>query len=520
MRFTRGLWLGKLLVGVSVSWLVSGCSAQPKTLGDSERPPNIVYILADDMGYGDVSCLNVDAAWKTPHMDRVAAEGMVFTDAHSGSAVCTPTRYGVLTGRYAWRTRLARGVLGGASDHLIDPERVTVASFLGEHGYHTACLGKWHLGWDWARSSAEPKAIDFNAPVRFGPKANGFDHYFCHSGSLDMAPYVWVEDDRVTAVPDRTTANKDYQGFWREGLTGADFNHVEVLPELTRRAVEHVRSRAKTKRPFFLYLALPAPHTPILPTADFQGKSGTNPYGDFVLQVDDTIGQVLRAVDDAGISSETLFIVTSDNGCSPRARFAELAEFGHRPSHVFRGHKADIFEGGHRVPFLVRWPKVVAVGSRCEQTICLTDLLRTCADVLGEPLPESAGEDSVSLLSVLRGGELGSSRDAVVHHSINGSFAVRQGEWKLILCPGSGGWSVPKPGPARKQGLPLVQLYDLVVDCAEQVNVAAAHPQRVERMIALLERLVVEGRSTAGAPQANDRDVAFLPAGYSRGNDD
>ena len=398
-------------------------------------PPNIVYILADDMGYGDVSCLNPNAAWKTPHIDRLAAEGMTFTDAHSGSGVCTPTRYGILTGRYAWRSRLKRGVLGGQSKHLINPKRMTVASFLGERGYHAACIGKWHLGWDFAMKKDAPKEIDYEGPVTNGPRANGFDTYYCHSGSLDMAPYVYVQDDRVTAAPNRTTVNADYQGFWREGPTGADFRHEDVLPNFTRRGAAYVRERAKTGKPFFLYLALPAPHTPILPTAEFVGKSKSNLYGDFVLQVDATVGALMHAVEESGVADNTLFIVTADNGCSPRAKFDELEKFGHRPSGPFRGHKADIYEGGHRVPFIVRWPARVKSNTRSEQTLCLTDLVRTCAEVVGTPLPQDAGEDSVSFLSALTGTATQPLREATVHHSINGSFAIRQGPMEARAVP-------------------------------------------------------------------------------------
>ncbi len=507
-----------LLAAICTAW----CSIELEATGSpparaAADSPNVVYILADDMGYGDVSCLNEKAAWKTTHMDRLASEGMIFTDAHSGSAVCTPTRYGILTGRYAWRSRLKSGVLSGKSRHLIQPERLTVAKLLKRNGYHTACIGKWHLGWDWAEKEGNSKEIDYSRPVRNGPSVNGFDYSYNHSGSLDMAPYVYVENDRVTAPPDRVTDNKDYQGFWRKGATGSDFEHLDVLPNFTRRAVRYVRSRAREKTPFFLYLALPAPHTPILPTKEFAGKSGTNPYGDFVLQVDDTVGQVMKAVEEAGVAGNTLFIVTSDNGCSPRAQFEELARFGHDPSGVFRGHKADIFEGGHRVPFLVRWPAKVKAGSRSKETICLTDLMRTCADLLGAPLPDHAGEDSVSFLPALLGQKAAKPlREATVHHSINGSFAIRAGDWKLALCPGSGGWSAPKPNAAFKNKLPLVQLFNLRQDVGETTNVAGEHPEVVARLVEIVDGYVRDGRSTPGKAQSNEGETRFLPKGYEK----
>ena len=505
-----------LRIFLSVAVLVGFVSGQEPAADNTSDRPNVVYILADDMGYGDVSSLNPKAAWKTPHMDRLAAEGMSFTDAHSGSGVCTPTRYGIITGRYAWRSRLKSGVLGGKSAHLINPRRMTVASLLKGQGYHTACIGKWHLGWDFARKKDAPKAIDYLAPVTNGPRAIGFDTYYCHNGSLDMAPYVYVEDDRVTSPPNRTTKNADYQGFWRGGPTGADFVHEEVLPNFTRRGAAYVRERAKTGKPFFLYLALPAPHTPILPTEEFKGKSKTNPYGDFVLQVDATVGTLMRAVEESGVSDNTIFIVTADNGCSPRAKFGELLKFGHRPSGPFRGHKADIYEGGHRVPFIVRWPARVRPGSRSAQTICLTDLMRTCASVVGAELPDNAGEDSVSFLPALTGSDTQPLREATVHHSINGSFAIRQGKWKLVLCPGSGGWSAPKPSPARKKRLPLMQLFDLEADIGELENIAGDHPAVVKRLTRLLGEYVERGRSTPGAPQKNQGKTRYLPKPYPK----
>jgi arylsulfatase A-like enzyme len=439
---------------------------------------------------------------------------MSFTDAHSGSSVCTPSRYGILTGRYAWRTTLKRGVLDGESPPLIAPNRLTVAKLLKENGYHTACIGKWHLGWIWARK--EDGSLDYSKPVQNGPAANGFDYYYCLSGSLDMPPYVYVENDRVTAAPNRITSNSGEMTIWRKGDTGADFVHRDVLSKFTDRAIEYLRNRGKQRNPFFLYLALPSPHTPILPTDRFRGKSGTNAYGDFVLQVDDSIGQVMQAVDEAGISQNTIFIVTSDNGCSPRARFHELATFGHNPSYHFRGYKADIFEGGHRIPFLVRWPGRVAAGSDCGATICLTDFMRTCADLVGVPLPDDAGEDSVSFLPALLDERSSKPlRADVVHHSFNGSFAIRKGRWKLALCPGSGGWSNPT-NAAREEKLPLVQLYDLTHDIGETTNMANEHPEVVKSLTATLRRQVVAGRSTPGKRQDNEGKTPILPPDYEK----
>ena len=502
-----------LLAGAAA---IGGCgnakTARTKPLSQQSRP-NIVYILADDLGYGDVSYLNKDSKIHTPHLDQLAKDGMVFTDAHSGSAVCTPTRYGILTGRYCWRSRLKRGVLHGPSEHLIEDGRMTVASMLKENGYHTGCIGKWHLGWDWQKNNGQTGDIDFTKPVRNGPSTKGFDYSFCIPASLDMPPYVYVENDRVTAVPNRIVEGKKDKLLMREGLTGADFNHIDVLATLTQKAVSYIEQRAgqKTPTPFFLYFPLTAPHTPILPTKEFQGKSGTNEYGDFVLQVDWTVGQVMNALKKHGFEKDTLIIFTSDNGCSPKADFAELARFGHDPSYVFRGHKADIFEGGHRIPFIARWPGHIQAGAECDDTICLTDLMATAAAIVGLTLPDNAGEDSVSILPDLLGTATRPVREATVHHSVNGSFSIRQGQWKLELCPGSGGWSAPKPGSKEAKQLPPLQLYDLSVDIGETTNVQDKHPDVVKRLTALLRQYVERGRSTPGTPQSNNGPVNIVP---------
>lgn len=520
--------------------------------GRAATKPNIVFILCDDLGYGDVKCLNPDGKIATPHMDRLAREGMVFTDAHSSSAVCSPTRYGVITGRYNWRSRLQSGVLGGLSPRLIEEGRLTVPAFLKQHGYRTGAIGKWHLGMDWVKQEGKAVAelniesadqvhnVAFDKPISNGPTSVGFDYYYGISASLDMVPYTYIENDRVTAVP---THDDEFAmmvgregGKTRKGPTADGFDAMNVLPDLTRKAVEWIGGQAaaaKKNTPFFLYLPLNAPHTPILPTPEWQGKSGLNPYADFVMQTDDTIGRVVKAVDDAGLTENTLIIVTSDNGCSPSARFDELKAKGHNPSAVYRGNKADIFDGGHRVPYIVRWPAVVKSGGRCDQTICLVDLMATCADILGVRLPDSAGEDSVSLLPAFQGQVDKPLREAVVHHSINGSFSIRQGPWKLELCPDSGGWSEPRPGGAAKGkgkgkakaakarpdanspdaaelaaigDLAPIQLYDLSQDIGERHNVQAQHPEIVSRLVKLLDKYVREGRSTPGSPQKNTVD--------------
>jgi arylsulfatase A-like enzyme len=346
--------------------------------------------------------------------------------------------------------------------------------------------------------------IDFSAPIKNGPQSHGFDYSYGFCGSLDMAPYVWVENSVPTMVPTKNTVNKGGQDFWREGPTSDDFDHEQVLPHITQKAVAYIKEKAHNEKPFFLYLPLSAPHTPILPTDEFKGKSGLdNPYGDFVLMVDRTVEEISKALKEQGIEENTLLVFTSDNGCSPTADFQQLATKGHDPSYLFRGHKADIFEGGHRVPYLVSWPAKVKPGTS-DRLLCTTDLFATVADIIGVTYPDSVAVDSYSYLSALNLKSKAKERASVVHHSINGSFAIRKGEWKAVFCPGSGGWSAPKPNSKAIEELPPVQLYNLKEDVAEEVNLQAQHPEMVEEFRRILSGYVQEGRSTQGAPQKND----------------
>ncbi|TBL71582.1 sulfatase family protein [Paenibacillus thalictri] len=463
--------------------------------------PNIVYILADDMGYGDISYLNEASKINTIHLDRMAREGMAFTDAHSSSAVCTPSRYSILTGRYNWRSALKQFVLFGYDAPLIEKERMTVASMLKEAGYRTACIGKWHLGLDWSRSGDNKEDVDFTRPVSGGPVEHGFDYFFGISASLDMAPYVYIENDRVTAVPDSFSQNPDPMQMWRHGPVAPDFKHEEVLQVLTQKVLDTLETNRD--EPFFIYFPLTAPHTPILPSEPFQGKSGTNSYGDFVLMCDDVVGQINAKLEELGLSDNTIVIYTSDNGCSPRANYSELLQVGHNPSYIFRGTKADIYEGGHRIPLIIKWPAGIQAGSICGETVCLVDLMRTAAELIGYQLPDNTGEDSVSNLPLWRGEPLAAPlREAVVHHSIDGSFSIRQGRWKLELCPGSGGWSDPVPGQEPADS-PPIQLYDLTQDIGERRNMWDQQPEVVERLRTLLISYIEDGRSTPGARQQN-----------------
>ena len=478
-------------------------------------PPNIIYVLADDLGYGDLGAFNPSGKIKTPHLDRMAQQGMKFTDAHTSSSVCTPTRYGILTGRYNWRSPLKRGVLSGTSKALIPQDRTTVASFLKSNGYHTAFIGKWHLGWDWAlKDSAFQDSpikdreifekIDFSKKITNSPNGLGFDYAYGHCGSLDMPPYVYVENGISTAVPTEETVNYDEKGFWRKGLTAPDFNHTKVLSDLTDRSISYIERQADLSQPFFLYFALPAPHTPILPTTEFIGSSNSNLYGDFVLQVDHVVGQIADILVSNNIHENTLIIFTSDNGASPRADFEELAQAGHDPSYIYRGHKADIYEGGHRVPFVVNWPDGIEPGLSSDEMISTVDFMATFADLTGESIPDAAAEDSYSFLPVLLQQEYEKPlREATVFHSLAGRFAIKKGDWKLILWPGSGGWSYPNTEEELRER-PQYQLYNLKEDPSEEENLIEQYPEKVKELKSLLEEYIRNGRSTPGAPQQND----------------
>jgi Arylsulfatase A and related enzymes len=489
-----------------------------------ERLPNILYILADDMGQGDLSTYNSSAAWRTPNIDRLAAEGVKFTDAHSASAVCTPSRYSLLTGRYAWRSRLKSRVLFGFSSPLIEPGRLTAPELLRQRGYTTAMIGKWHLGLDWTRHPSDtppapfeisdtsgPRApenapefgqrIDYDRPFGGGPTSHGFDSFFGISASLDMDPYVWLRDDRVASPPTRRIDTSKLPAMWRAGPIANDFAHASVQERLTQETLDYL-SQHDGAKPFFLYLAYASPHTPIVPSPAFAGRTGS-PYGDFCLQLDHDIGEILRVLEEKGLTENTLVIFTSDNGCSPAANFPQLQAIGHNPQPGLRGAKADIYEGGHRVPFLARWPKHVPAGAVSDALVGQIDFLATCAELVGVPLPDEAGEDSISMLPLLLAPDRAApTRETLVHHSVQGAFAIRRGDWKLCLTPDSGGWSDPKPGQAPADAPPF-QLFNLTRDRAETTNAFADEPALVAELAQTLKAQILSGRSTPGAAQAN-----------------
>ena len=493
--------------------LLPSCSVK-----DGEKnPPNIVFILADDLGYGDISSFNPLSGIKTPNIDRIATSGIKFNDAHSGSAVSTPTRYGILTGRYTWRTELKQGVLDGYSKALIKPDRKTLPQILKDVGYQTACIGKWHLGWDWNNIEKGSDSIRYSKPITNGPTTRGFDYFYGISGSLDMPPYVYVENDRPTALPDRLTSgnnipvgNPEYDGsFWREGPTGSDFDHQDCTPNFVRRACRYITEKSVSEKPYFLYLALPSPHTPILPSEKFKGVSGLNYYADFVMMIDSMAGMIMKAVDESGEKENTILIFASDNGTAPWADIETLKKKGHNPTSIYRGHKADIYDGGHRIPCLMRWPAKIKKPFEVSQTVCLNDFMATFAEITGYTLKDTEGEDSFSLLPViLNPGYNKMIHEATVHHSVFGHFAIRQGHWKLLLTPGSGGWSSPKPGK-ESEGLPPVQLYNMKDDPGETVTLQKMHPDKVKELTSLLKKYIEEGRSTKGTPQQNDGDYPW-----------
>ena len=486
--------------------------------------PNIVIILADDMGYGDVRALNPSSELPTPNLDRLAGQGMTFTDSHSPSAVCTPTRYGLLTGRYCWRTRLKTGVLGGYSPPLIARSRATIASMLGANGYHTGAVGKWHLGMNMPLKKKDARrtawagdpGIDFGGVIQDSPVHRGFDSYFGVSASLDMAPYVFIRNDRFTKLPTLQQKAVRFPHFIRHGPRADDFIVDEVLDRLAEEAASFIGTAAKGDRPFFLYMPLTAPHKPTQPHRRFKGTTKLGEYGDFVAQVDWTVGHVLEALDEAKVSDDTLVVFTSDNGSYmyryddpdrkdhvDDSRVQGYRAGNHRPNGPFRGTKADVWEAGHHVPFFVRWPGHVKAGSKCDEPICHTDLFATCAQIVGQRLGPDVAEDSCSLVDMLEG------RDArrgapVINHSIGGMFAIRDGKWKLVAGNGSGGREKPRGKPFAKP----FQLFDLATDVGERTDVAAAHPDIVQRLTRSLTSIRNSGRSVSREPAPKKRTAS------------
>ena len=453
--------------------------------------PNIILIMADDMGYGDPRCFNPDSRIPTPNIDRLARQGLRFTDAHAPASVCVPTRYGLLTGRYPFRSDRSERV-----ESRIEPGRMTLASLLAGQGYTTACLGKWHQGFDGGKVRQ-----DYELPLKGGPVDRGFDYFFGIPASLDIPPYYWIENEHCLAAPTETIEDNFSEGwtpiqgaFWRAGNIAPRFRHVDVLPQLRRRAVDYLKQHHKEspEKPLFLYLPLPAPHTPWLPTRRYQGKSGAGEYGDFTFQVDSVVGEILSTIEDLGTYDNTLVIFTSDNG--PVWYPADVERFNHRSTGPLRGMKGDAWEGGHRMPFVVRWPGTVRAGGVCHKMICHTDLMATLAAILEVPLPATAGEDSVSFLPLLKDPQREQpTRTTLVTQSSGRVLTLRDGDWKLIPQLGSGGFSKPRKEAPLANG-PRGQLYRLDLDVAESKNLWLDEKKQVTRMVKLLEEIKA-GRS-------------------------
>ncbi len=517
-----------------------GCSlaALPVGAATAGSRPHIVVILADDMGWGDPGCYQPGSVIRTPHMDALAGEGMRFTQAHTPSAVCSPTRYGLLTGRYAWRTRMKEGVLDGFAPPLIELDRPNLAAFLRAQGYATACFGKWHLGMQWLRPDGSPltgdlmlqprkgfrsgEEVDTHRRLTAGPTTIGFDTYFGIAGSLDMAPYSWIENDRcLIELPSFVADDRREMQNLSPGIGDAGFDRTEVLATLTKRTVEHIdrHFRRPDSKPLFLYLPLNSPHVPLAPSKHYVGRSPAGVYGDFMIETDDFVGAVTDALRRHGQLDNAIVVLTSDNGglwhiwnpveaddvagYKPHERGLSLDRLGHRSNGNLRGTKADIYEGGHRVPFIIRWPAAVKPGSVCTTPVELTDVFATVADVLGQTLPAEAAPDSFSLLPLLKNPSSQSfARPFLVHHSLHGVFAVRRGPWKFVESRGSGGFSSPKTvNPAA--GEPTGQLYHMDNDPLETRNLFASEPARV----AELQRLLDEVRRGASV-RALARDPA------------
>lgn len=480
--------------------------------------PNVVYILADDLGYGDPGCYNPRSKIPTPNIDRLAKEGVRFTDAHSPSAVCTPTRYALLTGRYAWRSRLQQGVLPPFGLPLIAEKQLTVPAMLREQGYVTACVGKWHLGWGWPKPGDDGKR-DFTKPIPDGPTARGFDSYF-GTDLPNYPPYCFLDNDRTVGIPSEPApVGKDQ--FNRAGPMLPGWKLADVLPAVEKRAVEFIGTAAKGDKPFFLYLPLTSPHYPVVPSPEFKGKSKAGDYGDFVMQTDAVVGKVIDALKAAGVEKNTLVVFTSDNGPEVTGEvkpgvYDRLKEYGHASMGDLRGAKRDAWEGGHRMPFVARWPGKIAAGTTCDETICHVDLMATLAAVLGLKLPADAGVDSVNILPDLLGEKRTAPlREATVHHAGSGKFAIRKGEWVLILA-GNGDDNGKNGEPAwfrkdRGYGSHTAagELYNLAKDPAQRDNRYADEPGEVKELAALMEKYVADGRSTPGPKQKNDVEITW-----------
>lgn len=488
-------------------WLIVFTLLVLGTGAAATEPPNVVILYADDMGYGDLGANNPDSRIPTPHLDRLAAEGMRFTDAHSSSGICTPSRYALLTGRFHWRK--FHGIVNSFDPPVLDDTEVTLPELLKSKGFSTACIGKWHLGWNWSdirRPGAppdppvpgpdgdfRPEDFDWAKPISGGPLSHGFEYYF-GDDVPNFPPYAWFENDRIVTVPSESLkiTPQTKEGAWeaRPGPMTPGWDFYAVTPRLRDEAVKWIGRRRGRQAPFFLYVAFTSPHAPIVPTDEFTGKSSAGGYGDFMVQTDEAAGRILQALAENGFAENTLVIFTADNGAEHYA-YERLRSFGHRSSGPLRGVKRDLYEGGHRVPFIVRWPGRVKPGSVSEALISQVDIFATLAAAVGAVIPASHAPDSHNLLAVWRD-NAASPRRTLIHNTIKGTYAVRHDHW-LLVDAASGAhtkvpdWFTQENGYAEDDQ--PGELYNLRTDLAQKKNLYAQEPGKVHELRALLDSL-------------------------------
>ncbi len=486
----------------------------PIANAESAAKPNVLILYADDLGFGDLGLQNPDSKIPTPNLDALANDAMRFTDGHSSSGICTPSRYALLTGRHHWRD--FHGIVNAFGGSVFKPERLTLPEMLKSQGYQTAAIGKWHLGWDWdaikkpdakpivdgRKKAFTPDAFDWDKAIPDGPLAHGFDSYFGDT-VINFPPYCWIENDRVQKAPEVMMDSAKWrpikEGRWecRPGPMVSDWDPYQNIPTTTARGVEFLKSQAKSETPFFLYFAFPSPHAPIIPNDEFDGKSNAGPYGDFVYETDDACGQLLRALDESGKADNTVVIFTADNGPEKYA-YARDEKFDHWSAKPFRGLKRDIYEGGHHVPFVIRWPGVTKPGSVCKSLVSQIDIMATLAGHLGGELSDDAAEDSHDLRPLLNN-STASVRTTHIHNTKQGSYAIRDGKWLLVdakngyVSGRNKAWESKHGYPSDDDG--LVELYDLSRDLGQRQNVASKHAEQVAKMQGNLAKIRKQGFS-------------------------